>query len=106
MGSSYTINDVLVAQLWQMDPDGSPLVDGAIVNNNVGMTHVDTRDGPPVDGLKDCAVMMVGDPVQTHLVLAYQQNVIRAGQRNAGGRRRSRANYRRNGEVFRLEKKA
>ena len=103
LASSYTINDVLVQELWQMDPKGSPLVDGEIVNNNVGMTHVDTRDGPPVDGLKDCAVMMVGDPVQTHLVLAYQQNVILPASEMLAGVGIG-ANYRRSGEVFNLEK--
>jgi hypothetical protein len=103
LASSYTINDVLVDELWQMDPRGSPLVGGKIVRNNVGMPHVDTRDGPPVDGLKDCAIMMVGDPVQTHLVLAYQQDVIVPASEMLAGIGIG-ANYRRSGEVFNLEK--
>jgi hypothetical protein len=102
LGSSYTINDVLVAQLWQMSPEPSPLLDEAS-RPYVTMPHVDTRDGPPVDKLKDCATMLVGDPVQTHLVRAYQQNVILpAGEMLAGTG--IGANYRRSGEVFNLEK--
>jgi hypothetical protein len=103
LASSYTINDVLVDELWQMDPKASPLVGGRIVRNNVGMPHVDTRDGPPVDGLRDCATMMVGDPVQTHLVLAYQQDVIVPASEMLAGIGIG-AHYRRSGEVFNLEK--
>ena len=66
------------------------------------MPHVDTRDGPPVDGLKNCAVMMVGDPVQTHLVRAYQQNIIVPASEMLAGEGIG-ANYRRNGETFVLE---
>lgn len=102
LGSSYTINDVLVAQLWQTNPQGSPLVDSAS-RPYVAMPHVDTRDGPPVDKLKDCVTMLVGDPVQTHLVLAYQQNVIVPASEMLTGVGIG-ASYRRSGEVFNLEK--
>jgi hypothetical protein len=102
LGSSSTINDVLVAELWQLRPGGSPLVREA-ARNYVATPHVDTRDGPPNAGLKDCAIMLVGDPVQTHLAPAYQQNVIvPAGEMLSGvgiG-----ADYRRTGEGFELEK--
>jgi hypothetical protein len=64
---------------------------------------VDTRDGPPIPELKNCAIMMVGDPVQTHLVPSYQQNVILPASEMLSGVGIG-ASYRRNGEVFNLEK--
>jgi hypothetical protein len=103
LGSSYTINDALVEELWQLDPKGSPLVEDATLRTDVGMAHVDARDGPPVDKLKECAIMLVGDPVQTHLVLAYQQNVIVPASEMLAGVGIG-ANYRRSGEAFNLEK--
>ena len=47
--------------------------------------------------------MLVGDPVQTHLVLAYQQNVIVPASEMLTGVGIG-ASYRRSGEVFNLEK--
>ena len=67
------------------------------------MAHVDTRDGPPVDKLKDCAIILVGDPVQTHLVLAYQQTIVVPASEMLAGTGIG-ANYRRSGERFDLEK--
>lgn len=103
LGSSYTINDALVEELWQLDPKGSPLVEDEMSRTDVGMAHVDTRDGPPVEKLKECALMLVGDPVQTHLVPAYQQNVIVPASEMLAGVGIG-ANYRRTGEAFALEK--
>ncbi len=103
LASSYTINDAIVDELWQLDPKGLPLIAGEASKVSVGMAHVDTRDGPPVDNMKDCAIMLVGDPVQTHLVLAYQQTVIVPASEMLAGVGIG-ANYRRTGEVFRLEK--
>ena len=103
LASSYTINDALVDELWQLDPQGLPLIAGEARRTSVGMAHVDTRDGPPVDKLKDCAVMMVGDPVQTHLVRAYQQTVIVPAREMLASEGIGAA-YRRSGEVFHLEK--
>jgi hypothetical protein len=103
LASSYTINDAIVDELWQMDADGSPLTAKGETRINVGMAHVDARDGLPVDKLKECAIMMVGDPVQTHLVPAYQQNVIVPASEMLEGTGIG-ALYRRNGEVFDLEK--
>ena len=58
---------------------------------------------PPVDELKECATILVGDPIQTHLVRAYQQTIIApASEMLAGGG--IGANYRRSGDVFTLEK--
>ena len=103
LASSYTINDAIVDELWQLDFKGLPLVAGEVSKTGVGMAHVDTRDGAPVDKLKNCAIMLVGDPVQTHLVLAYQQTVIVPASEMLAGVGIG-ANYRRSGEVFNLEK--
>jgi hypothetical protein len=67
------------------------------------MRHVDTRDGPPGEDLKDCALMLVGDPVQTHLVPAYQQTVIVPASEMLAGTGIG-SNYRRSGETFVFEK--
>jgi hypothetical protein len=102
IASSYTINDAIVDELWQMEADGLPdVVRG--VKTNVGMRHVDTRDGPPGEDLKDCALMLVGDPVQTHLVPAYQQTVIVPASEMLAGTGIG-SNYRRSGETFAFEK--
>jgi hypothetical protein len=103
LASSYTINDAIVDELWQLDSKGLPNFAGEASKTSVGMAHVDTRDGPPVDKLKDCAIMLVGDPVQTHLVLAYQQTVVVPASEMLAGRGIG-ANYRRSGELFDLEK--
>ncbi len=102
LASSYTINDAMVDELWQLDPRGLPAIHEAS-RSSVGMAHVDTRDGPPVDKLKDCAIMLVGDPVQTHLVVAYQQTIVVPASEMLAGEGIG-ANYRRTGESFDLEK--
>lgn len=102
LASSYTINDAIVDELWQLQPGALPPVVGRARPVSVGMTHVDTRDGAPVEELKDCAFMLVGDPVQTHLVRAYQQTVIVPAREMLAGVGIG-AHYRRSGEVFHLE---
>jgi hypothetical protein len=102
LASSYTINDAIVDELWQMDANGLPNVVGGL-RTNVGMRHVDTRDGPPGEDLEQCAIMLVGDPVQTHLVPAYQQTVIVPASEMLAGVGIG-AKYRRSGEAFVLEK--
>ncbi len=72
LGSSYTFSGQLIGELWQLRPErglSGPKLGAA-------MPDVDTVDGPPGAGLKDCAVIIVGDPVQTHLNPDYQQTVI------------------------------
>lgn len=103
LASSYTISDAVADELWQLDPNGSPLLADPSLRINVGMAHVDARDGPPVAGLKDCAFMLVADPIQTHLVRAYQQDVIVPSSEMLAGVGIG-ANYRRSDEVFNLEK--
>ena len=66
------------------------------------MSDVDTVEGPPSREIGDCAVMIVGDPVQTHLIPAYQQTVIVPSREMLSGEGLG-AHYRRTGEVFRLE---
>jgi hypothetical protein len=102
LASSFTVNDVLVAQLWQMSPEVSPLVDAA-TSPYVPMPQVDPRDGPPARTLEQCATMLVGDPVQTHLPAAFQQDVVIPAREMLGGSGIG-ANYRRTGEAFNLEK--
>jgi hypothetical protein len=102
LASSYTINDAMVDELWQLEPKGLPVIHEAS-KNSVGMAHVDARDGAPVDKLKDCAIMLVGDPVQTHLVVAYQQTIVVPASEMLAGEGIG-ANYRRSGESFDLEK--
>ena len=67
------------------------------------MPDVDTVDGPPGAGLKDCAIIIVGDPVQTHLDSNYQQTVIVPSREMLAGQGIG-ANFRRTTEVFHLEK--
>ena len=67
------------------------------------MPDVDTVDGPPGAALKDCAIIIVGDPVQTHLDPDYQQTVIVPSREMLTGQGIG-AKFRRTGEVFHLEK--
>jgi len=67
------------------------------------MSDVDTVEGPPAAELKDCAFVLVGDPVQTHLNPDYQQTVIVPSREVLTGEGIG-AKFRRTGEVFHLEK--
>lgn len=100
LASSVVISDVLVDELWQLDPVRAPIFDPAL-KNDVAMPRVDGRDGPPDARLKSCVFLLVGDPVQTSLVKEFQLSVaIPAAEALAGegiGRR-----YRRTGDVFDL----
>ena len=60
-------------------------------------------EGPPAAGLNDCAFILVGDPVQTHLDPDYQQTVIVPSREILTGEGIG-AKFRRAGEVFHLEK--
>ncbi len=74
LGSSYTFSGQLIGELWQLHPERQVLERRS--KTDVTMSDVDTVDGPPAAGLKDCAIMIVGDPVQTHLDPRYQQTVV------------------------------
>jgi hypothetical protein len=67
------------------------------------MPDVDEVDGPPTASLKDCAIIVVGDPVQTHLNPDDQQTVVLPSREMLAGQGIG-AKFRRTGEVFRLEK--
>src|SRR5271165_2559565 len=69
----------------------------------VKMPDVDEVEGPPAAGLKDCAIIIVGDPVQTHLDPDHQQTVILPSREMLTGQGIGKK-YRRTGEVFHLEK--
>ena len=97
LGSSYTFSGQLIGELWQLRPERGPSERG------VTMPDVDTVEGPPTADLKDCAIMIVGDPVQTHIDPNYQQTVIVPSREMLTGQGIG-AKFRRTGEVFRLEK--
>ena len=96
LGSSYTFSGQLIGELWQLRPERGP---GKL---NVTMPDVDTVDGPPTAALKDCAFLIVGDPVQTHLDPDYQQTVIVPSREVLRGQGIG-LKFRRTGEVFHLE---
>ena len=99
LGSSYTFSGQLIGELWQLRPERG------LSGRKLGVTmpDVDTVDGPPGAGLKDCAIIIVGDPVQTHLDPNYQQTVIVPSREMLTGQGIG-AKFRRTGEVFHLEK--
>jgi hypothetical protein len=102
LGSSYTFSGQLIEELWQLDPVHSPIYAEARLRPSVTMSDVDTVEGPPNPELKTCAIMLVGDPVQTHLDPNYQQTVIVPSREMLSGQGIG-AHYRRTGEVFHLE---
>ena len=98
LGSSYTFSGQLIDELWQLRPDRGP----SPRELGVTMPDVDTVDGPPTADLKDCAFLIVGDPVQTHLDPDYQQTVIVPSREMLMGQGIG-SKFRRTGEVFHLE---
>jgi hypothetical protein len=103
LGSSYTFSGQLIDELWQLKADRSPLYLKPNERLSVTMSDVDTVEGAPVSRLKDCAFILVGDPVQTHLIPAYQQTVILPAKEMLSGEGIG-THYRGAGEVFHLEK--
>ena len=99
LGSSYTFSGQLIG-----DNCGSFARERRLSGPQVGaaMPDVDTVDGPPGAGLKDCAIIIVGDPVQTHLDPDYQQTVIVPSREMLTGQGIG-AKFWRSGEVFHLE---
>ena len=98
LGSSYTFSGQLIGELWQLRPERGP----SRRELGVTMPDVDTVDGPPTAALKDCAIIIVGDPVQTHLDPDYQQTVIVPSREMLRGQGIG-LKFRRTGEVFHLE---
>jgi hypothetical protein len=99
LGSSYAFSGQLIGELWQLHPERET---GLKPNTNVKMPDVDGVDGPPTAALKDCAIMIVGDPVQTHLNPDDQQTVVVPSREMLTGRGIGEK-FRRTGEVFHLE---
>jgi hypothetical protein len=99
LGSSYTFSGQLIGELWQLRPERGP----SRRELGVMMSDVDTVEGPPASGLKDCAIIIVGDPIQTHLDPDYQQTVIGPSREMLTGQGIG-AKFRRTGEVFHLER--
>jgi hypothetical protein len=97
-GSSYTFSGQLISELWQLRPERGP----SRRELGVTMPDVDTVDGPPGADLKDCAIIIVGEPIQTHLDPDYQQTVIVPSREMLTGRGIG-AKFGRTGTVFRLE---
>ena len=98
LGSSYTFSGQLIGELWQLRPERGP----SGLKLGVAMPDVDTVDGPPGAGLKDCAIIIVGDPIQTHLDPDYQQTVIVPSREMLTGQGIG-AKFRRTSEIFHLE---
>jgi hypothetical protein len=98
LGSSYTFSGQLIGELWQLRSE--PGLSGPKLG--AAAPDVDTVDGPPGAALKDCAIVIVGDPVQTHLDPDYQQTVIVPSREMLEGQGIG-AKFRRTGEVFHLE---
>jgi hypothetical protein len=103
LGSSYTFSGQLIDELWQLKAERSPLHLDKKARASVAMSDVDTVEGAPSADLGDCAFMIVGDPVQTHLIPAYQQTVIVPSREMLEGAGIG-THYARTGEVFHLEK--
>jgi hypothetical protein len=98
LGSSYTFSGQLIGELWQLRPERGP----ARRELGVMMPDVDTVEGPPTADLKDCPIIIVGDPIQTHLDPDYQQTVIVPSGEMLTGQGIG-AKFRRTGEVFHLK---
>lgn len=72
VASSVHINQGVFAELWQLEP---AIDKHSFVGRLVYLGEVDSRDGPPVEGIKLCEIALVGTPVQTHLKTSEQHSV-------------------------------
>jgi hypothetical protein len=71
--SGVSVNTSVLANLWQVDPS---LRGGAGASRAVELQQVDTRDGPPDARLRQCQVMIVATPPQTHIRPSDQQSIL------------------------------
>ena len=83
LGSSYTFSGQLIDELWQLHPERG--TDGLRRETSVTMPDVDEVDGPPAAGLKDCAIIIVGDPGPDPSRSRPSADGHRAVARNADG---------------------
>ena len=101
LASNEAASGVLVDQLWQLDPVRAPAV-GPAQRNDVMLPSVDGRDGPPSAAMKDCAWLLVADPVATGLPREFQYSIaIPAAEVLAG--EGIGDHFRRTGAVFALD---
>jgi len=101
LGSSYTFSGQLIDELWQLKADKSPLK-RAGESSSVAMTDVDDVDGPPNPQIRECALLIVGDPVQTHVIASHQLTVTLPASEMLTGVGIG-SHYRATGEVFALD---
>jgi hypothetical protein len=99
LGSSYTFSGQLIGELWQLHPERETWPKP---KTSVAMPDVDEVDGPPAASLKDCAIIIVGEPVQTHLNPSDQQTVVVPSREMLTGQGIG-TKFRRTGEIFHLE---
>ena len=102
IGSSYVFSGQLIGELWQLAPERPPFGAAKAARASVQMSDVDTVEGAPNPDMKNCATMIVGSPVQTHLIPDYQQTVIVPAREMLSGVGLG-AHYKRTGEAFHLE---
>lgn len=71
--SSPALNNGSIANVWQADP---ALIGQAEQTQQIGLNQVDSRDGPPDARLRQCAIMIVATPPQTHMPPAEQRSIM------------------------------
>src|SRR5271163_865784 len=95
----HTFSGQLIGELWQLHPEREARFRP---KTDVKTPDVDAVDGPPSASLMDCAIIIVGDPVQTHLNPDDQQTVVLPSREMLTGQGIG-AKFRRTGEAFHLE---
>jgi len=73
LASSVRVNQSLVSELWQIDP---AVHKRALADRMVVLGDVDSRDGAPWVSLRQCELVLVGWPPQTHLPPGEQYSVV------------------------------
>jgi hypothetical protein len=69
IASSAYINQSIFSEIWQVVPEVKKnSFDGRLVN----LGQIDSQNGPPSDGIKQCDISLVGLPFQTHLKAGEQ----------------------------------
>jgi hypothetical protein len=101
LASNEDVSGVIVGELWQLDPVRAPVVRAA-ERNDVMLPSVDGRDGPPGAAMKDCALLLVADPVATGLPREFQYSVALPAAEVLAGEGLGK-NFRRTGEAFALD---
>lgn len=74
LASSTTLNLSLSAGIWQLDPRDPQLL--WLKTKAIPLSEVDTMSGPRPRDIAQCSVVLIGEPLQTHLAAENQQAVI------------------------------